>query len=73
MEAHITHTEDCLIKMEDHLIEKEDRLTETEACFTEMEPPLMETEARLTALFFLRMPNFTGRSEKTVGINKNIA
>jgi hypothetical protein len=80
MEAHITHTEDCLIKMEDYLIEAEDRLTETEACLMDMEARLMEaedrlmeTEARLTAFFFLRMPHFTERSAKTVKTNKNIA
>jgi hypothetical protein len=48
----------------------EDRLMRSEARIRLSEDRIRESEARLMAFFFLRIPYFTGRSEKTVGINK---
>jgi hypothetical protein len=69
-ENRLMQSEDRLMKSEDCLMETEDCLMEAEDCLMEAEDRLMETEARLTAFFFLRMPYFTGRSIKTVEINK---
>jgi hypothetical protein len=46
---------------------------QSEARLMQSEDHLMQSEARLTALFFHRMPYITGRSEKKVKMNKNYA